>query len=151
MLLNRSNLNLIFSVFLLAILVVMIKFFTSAMGVNKTNKTGAVTEVLLSNIGSQDIVKHSGWPALIIRNPGNQFVVWDLKPRFSNGAKARCMITVFDSSYSTEAGARFGDLCSGTRYASNGRVIEPSPPFSLSMRQLDWSIEGAYLIISHPN
>jgi len=117
------------------------------MGINEVSKNRDFPGILLSKIGRQEIITHADWPVLIRRDPGNQFVVWDLKPRFSNDTKATCMITVFDVDYSSEDGASFGDLCSGTRYSSEGRVLEPSPPFSLSMRKLDWSINGAYLVI----
>jgi len=148
MLFNRTNLNLIFSVFLLAILIVMIKFFSSIMGIDDVSKNHHVADTLLiSNIGKQEIVAHPDWPVLVLRQAGNQFVVWDLKPRFSNDTEPVCMITVFEDEYSSEDGARFSDLCTGTRYSSSGRVLEPSPPFALSMRKLDWSVEGSYLVI----
>ena len=144
--LNRANLKMIIIVFILFFVGVSIYVFASTMSISERTKNAIVPGILIKGIGSEKLIEIDGSPVLILNKNNNEFIVWDLIPKFSNKRKAGCSIVKVPSD--NDYNFSFAEPCNGIRYSETGEVIQPTFPLALPMEKINWSIDGDYLVIS---
>ena len=110
------------------------------------SKNRYVPGYLLGDIGDGKIIEHNNLPVLIIKKSNNDYVVWDLMPKFSGEMVASCSIIQVQKSWNRDAS--FVEPCSSSWYGAEGEVLDISHPLAMPMKKIEWSVKGNYLVIS---
>jgi len=97
-------------------------------------------------VGEEKVEGFNNKPVLIIRKGEEDFVVWDLIPRFSSPSVVGCMIKHRTPEWG-DVDFEFREVCRHVIYSKFGEVLEGSIPVALPMKTFKWKYENNFIYL----